>query len=177
MPREGQTIHNRRSGQRMTITTLREDILQVETINPPSQGKEPLHTHPRQASRAEVHAGTVVFEVDGTLRRVAAGESVDIPAGASHRYWNDGPETARQTHTFWPALNLAEFFETYAVLAARGALDSRGMPNPLQLAVMIPEFADVIRVTRPRWPVQKAFAAAVAPIARRRGYRAVLALP
>jgi hypothetical protein len=118
-----------------------------------------------------------VFEVDGTTRRLAAGESIDIPAGASHRYWNDGSEVARQTQTFWPALNIAEFFETYAALAARGELNGRGMPSPLQLAVMIPQFADVIRLAQPPWVVQKAFASALAPIARRRGYRPALALP
>ena len=177
MAREGQTIHNARTGQRMTIVMLRHEVLRVETVNPPSTAREPLHKHPKQASRAEVHSGSVVFEVDRTTRRVEAGGSLDIPAGAPHRYWNDGREEARQTQTFWPALNIAEFFETYAALAARGELNTRGMPSPLQLAVMIPEFADVIRLTQPPWVVQKAFASALAPIARRRGHRPALALP
>jgi hypothetical protein len=118
-----------------------------------------------------------VFEVDGTARRIKAGESLDIPAGAPHRYWNDGNEDARQTQTFSPALNIAEFFETYAALAARGELNARGTPSPLQLAVMIPEFADVIRLTQPPWAIQKAFASALAPIARRRGHRPALTMP
>jgi len=45
------------------------------------------------------------------------------------------------------------------------------MPSLLQLAVMIPVFADEIRTTRPPWPVQRAAAAVLAPVARRRGYR------
>jgi hypothetical protein len=44
------------------------------------------------------------------------------------------------------------------------------MPSLLQLAVMIPEFSQEIRPTRPPWPVQQALAALLAPIARRRGY-------
>jgi hypothetical protein len=45
------------------------------------------------------------------------------------------------------------------------------MPGPLQLAVLIPEFEDELRPLSPPWPVLKALAVALGPLARARGYR------
>ncbi len=36
MAREGQEIVNPRTGQRMTFVELREDLLRIESVNPPS---------------------------------------------------------------------------------------------------------------------------------------------
>jgi hypothetical protein len=57
-------------------------------------------------------------------------------------------------------------------LAQRGELDERGMPSLLRLAVLVPEFADEIRVVSPPWPAQRAIFALLAPLARLRGYTA-----
>jgi len=48
------------------------------------------------------------------------------------------------------------------------------MPRLLQLAVMIPVFGDEIRVPGPPWPVQRALAWILGPVARAGGYRAKL---
>ena len=48
-----------------------------------------------------------------------------------------------------PALRTAEFFATYFDLAARGELDERGMPSLLRLTVLVPAFADEMRVAEP----------------------------
>ena len=168
-------IHNPRTGQRMTFVTDAPELLEIDTVNPPSEIHEPEHVHPRQESGALVTAGALVFEVDGVERRVAAGESIDIPANTPHRFWNDGDEDAHARQWFRPSLNTRSFFETFFALARADELDEDGMPSFLQIAVMIPEFSDVIRTTRPPWPVQKAAAAIVGPVARRRGYRATRA--
>ncbi len=172
MAHEGQEIANPRTGQRMTFTELRAGHLRVDTVNPPSEQAEPLHTHPNQESGAEVMSGALVFEVAGEERRIAAGDSITIPAGTAHRFWNDGEEAARATQWFRPALDIASFFETLFALAHAGELDAKGMPKPLQLAVMVPEFGAEIRPSSPPWPVLKALTALLAPVARRRGYRA-----
>ena len=118
----------------------------------------------------------LVFEIAGEQRDVRAGESITIPAGTPHRFWNGGEEDAHAIQTFRPALNIAAFFETFAALAARGKLNADGMPSPLQLAVMIPTFADEIRATTPPWPIQRAFAAVLGPVARARGLQATIDL-
>jgi len=170
---QGQEIVNSRTGQRMTFVELSYDTLRIDSINPAGvDGREPLHIHPKQVSGAEVLAGGLVFEVDGERRPVDAGESISIPAGTVHRFWNEGDEDAHSIHSFRPALDIADFFETLFALANAGELDAKGMPKLLQLAVMVPEFGDEIRPVSPPWPVLQALTAVLAPIARARGYRA-----
>jgi hypothetical protein len=92
--------------------------------------------------------------------------------------WSDREFTHRPAHGdaravqwFRPALKTRAFFETYFTLARDGKLDERGMPSLLELSVMIPEFSQEIRPTRPAWAVQRAVATLLAPVTRRRGYR------
>ena len=168
-------IHNPRTGQSMTFVGDEPDLLEIETVNPPTATPEPEHVHPKQDSGARVTAGVLMFELDGVARRVRAGEAIEIPANTPHRFWNDGDEHAHAVQWFRPALNTRSFFETLFALAEADELDGRGMPSLLQIAVMIPEFSDVIRPTKPPWPVQRAAAAVLGPIARRRGYSATRA--
>jgi hypothetical protein len=49
--------------------------------------------------------------------------------------------------------------------------DERGMPHPLHLALFATEFSDVIVLRKPAAAVQRVLFSALAPIARRRGYR------
>ena len=46
------------------------------------------------------------------------------------------------------------------------------MPDPLQLALFVTEFSDVAVFRKPPAAVQRVLFGALAPIARRRGYRA-----
>ena len=171
MAHVGQTIVNPRTGQRMTFVRIGEEELRIDSVNPPTDEREPLHVHPRQESGAEVVSGSLVFEVDGVQRRVGPGESIRIPANTRHRFWNDGDEVAHSVQFFRPALDIASFFETFFALAERGQLDAKGMPSLLQLAVLVPEFSDEIRTVSPPWPVTRAMTAVLGPVARRRGYR------
>jgi len=62
--------------------------------------------------------------------------------------------------------------ETLFGLAQTGHVNAKGMPNPLQLALTASEFSDVIVFRRQPPSVQRVVFNALAPIARRRGYRA-----
>jgi quercetin dioxygenase-like cupin family protein len=171
---QGRQISNPRTGQQMTFLEVDEELLRIETVNPPSEDREPLHTHPCQETGAEVLSGSLVFEVEGVCRTVGAGESISIPANVRHRFWNEGTEAARAIAYFRPALATDDFFETLFALAAADELDARGMPRPLQLAVMVPEFGREIRPAGVPWPLLRAMALLLRPIARARGYRARL---
>jgi Cupin domain len=155
----------------MLFITQRPDLLEIQTVNPPESVREVEHVHPRQESGARVTSGSLRFSIDGVERTVGPGESITIPPGTPHHFWNDGDSDAHAVQWFRPALKTRAFFDTYFALARDGKLDERGMPHLLQLAVMIPEFSEEIRVTRPPWTVQRAMAALLAPVARRRGYR------
>lgn len=172
MARVGQEISNPRTGQRMTFLEMRRDLLRIDTINPLTDEREPLHVHPRQESGTELISGSLVFEIDGVRSKLAPGDSISIPANTPHCFWNDGDGEAHAIAYFRPALATADFFETLFALAAADKLDARGMPRPLQLAVMVPEFEEDIRPLSPPWPVLRAVATLLAPIARARGYSA-----
>jgi quercetin dioxygenase-like cupin family protein len=172
MPHEGQQITNPRTGQRMTFIELRDEQLRVDSVNPPTAEREPVHVHPKQESGAEVVSGSLVFEVAGEQRRLGVGETIRVAANTPHRFWNDGSEDACSIQFFRPALDIASFFETMCALSQQDKLDAKGMPRPLQLAVMVPEFGDEIRPASPPWPILRALAAVLHPIARLRGYRA-----
>jgi mannose-6-phosphate isomerase-like protein (cupin superfamily) len=164
-------IRNPRTGQELKFVVSRPDLLRIESLNPPSAEREPVHVHPRQTSGCEVTSGSLVFEVDGRERRLSAGDSIVIPPDTPHRFWNDGAEAASSVQFFEPALETAAFFETFFALAAADELDSKGMPRPLQMALLVPEFGDEIRPVSPPWPILRGLAFILGPIARARGYR------
>jgi mannose-6-phosphate isomerase-like protein (cupin superfamily) len=165
-------IRNPRTGQQLKFVVSRPDILRIEALNPPSAEREPVHVHPRQTSGCEVTSGSLVFEVDGRERRLSAGDSIVIPPDTPHRFWNDGGEAASSVQFFEPALETAAFFETFFALAAADELDAKGMPRPLQLALLVPEFGAEIRPVSPPWPILRTLAFVLGPLARARGYRA-----
>jgi quercetin dioxygenase-like cupin family protein len=171
---EGQEIFNPRTGQRMTFAELRPELLRVDSVHPAGAEREPLHVHPKQESGAEVVSGSLVFEVAGERRELGPGDTIPVPAGTPHRFWNESTGEASSVQFFRPALDIASFFETLFVLAQKDELDEEGMPRPLQLAVMVPEFGDEVRPASPPWPLLQAAGAVLRPIARRRGYRARL---
>lgn len=168
-------ITNPRTGQQMTFVTDSPALLEIDSFNPPTTVPEPEHVHPEQESGCRVTAGALHFRVAGAERIVSAGESITIPAGTPHYFWNDGPQDAWSSQWFRPALNARAFFETLFALAQDGKLDDKGMPSLLQIAVMIPEFADVIRPTSPPWVIQRTASVVFGPLARSRGYRGVYA--
>jgi quercetin dioxygenase-like cupin family protein len=167
----GSEIVNPRTGQRMRFLPSDGSVLQIETVNPPGPA-EPEHIHPHQQSSANVLAGTLHFSVRGRVQVVHAGERIVIPPNTPHYFWNASEDEARALQEFRPALRTEEFFRTYFGLAGDGKLDEHGMPSLLQVAVMVPAFADVMRPTRPPWPVLRALTLLLGPIARMRGYRA-----
>jgi hypothetical protein len=66
---------------------------------------------------------------------------------------------------------LARVVETLFGLAREGHVNEKGMPGPLQLALIGREFSDVIVFRRPPPAIQRGLFGALAPIARARGYR------
>jgi len=176
MAHAGETIENSRTGQRMVFLQTGADtggeLLRIECFNPATGVDEPEHCHPLQESRAEVLSGALRFRVRGEIQEVGPGESCTIPAGVPHSFGNYGDEEAHWITDFRPALRTDAFFEALFDLAARDALDDRGMPSLLQLAVSVPAFSQEIRVSRPPWPVQRLLFAFLGPIARLRGLHA-----
>ena len=153
----------------MRFAAIRPEELRIESVNPPTDEREPQHVHPRQESGAEVTSGSLVFDVDGRTRRVGEGESITIPANTPHRFWNESGREARSLQFFRPALDIAAFFETYFELGRREELKDGGNVALLRVAAMAPEFRDEIRLTSPPWWLVRTLSTLLGPVARARG--------
>ena len=136
-------------------------------------GSVEAHLHPRQEEVHEVISGRARFRIAGSERIAARGDRLVTPPGVPHALWNIGDDEAHFRVEYRPALPDPErFFETFYGLARDGKTNAKGMPGLLQLAVMAREYGDFVRAASPRWPVQRALFAILAPLGRLRGYRA-----
>jgi quercetin dioxygenase-like cupin family protein len=130
------------------------------------------HLHPALHETFSVRAGELTMLRDGQRSVVGAGEQVHIEPGVWHDWWNAGGVDAIVRVEITPGERFAHMIETLFGLAREGHVNKRGMPDPLQLALFATEFSDVAVFRRPPAAVQRLLFGALAPIARRRGYRA-----
>jgi quercetin dioxygenase-like cupin family protein len=130
------------------------------------------HRHPALLESFTVREGELTVLRNGQRSIVRAGERVDIEPGVWHDWWNGGQVDAVVRVEVTPGERFAHLIETLFGLAREGHVNKRGMPHPLQLALVATEFADVIVFRKPPAVVQRLLFGALVPIARRRGYRA-----
>jgi quercetin dioxygenase-like cupin family protein len=128
----------------------------------------PEMVHPLQDESFEILSGSLDFRVGGQERRLEAGESLLIPKGTPHNWWNASDEEAHALVELRPALRSEELFANiYGISGEAGSFS-----NPLQMAVLINEHFDEGHLTKPPLPVQKAVFGALAPVGRLLGYKA-----
>jgi quercetin dioxygenase-like cupin family protein len=130
------------------------------------------HRHPAIVERFTVLEGELTAKLDGQTSVLREGESAVIEAGVWHDWWNAGDRDARARVEITPGERFAHMIETLWGLARLGHTNAKGMPPPLQLALFSREFNDVFVFRKPPAAVQRALFGVLAPIARRRGYRA-----
>jgi quercetin dioxygenase-like cupin family protein len=129
------------------------------------------HLHPALHERFSVLRGELTVVLGGGRSVLRAGESADIEPGVWHDWWNEAQEDAVVRVEITPGERFVHMIETLFGLAREGHVNAKGMPNPLQLALIAQEFSDVIVFRRPPRAVQRLVFGALTPIARRRGYR------
>jgi mannose-6-phosphate isomerase-like protein (cupin superfamily) len=174
MIRKGDVIENPVTGERLRFLetsqeTNGEYVLVECTVEPNGFVAAP-HLHPKQTERFEIEDGVLGFQLDGVELVVGAGESVVVPPGSSHRFWNLGATEARFVCEVRPALQFERLLETMFALANAGKTNRKGMPNPLRLAVIANAHFDDVRLPfLPTW-VQRAGLAMGAPLGRLLGY-------
>ncbi len=173
MASAGDVIENPVTGDRVIFRKTARDtngeLLQFELSMKPHGASMFEHVHLRQEERVEVVSGTVRFRRGGKEKRLSAGQTAVLPAGIPHTLWNGGDDEAHVLVEARPALKTETAIETLFGLARDGKVDKRGMPNPLQGAVVASEYETFF--ARPPIPVQRAAVAVLAPIARLFGYR------
>jgi quercetin dioxygenase-like cupin family protein len=128
----------------------------------------PEMVHPLQDESFEILSGSLDFRIGGQERRLEAGESLLIPKGTPHNWWNESDGDAHALVELKPALRSEELFANiYGLFTEKGAA-----PNPLQMAVLFNEHFKEGYLTKPPLLVQKALFGALAPVGRLLGYSA-----
>jgi quercetin dioxygenase-like cupin family protein len=130
------------------------------------------HLHPALHERFTVVEGQLTVMRDRERTTLGPGEAADIEAGVWHDWWNEGDVDAIVKVEITPGERLVHMIETLFGLGREDHVNSKGMPSPLQLALIGREFSDVIVFRRPPPAAQRVVFGALAPIARARGYRA-----
>lgn len=130
------------------------------------------HLHPTIDERFTVVSGKIGYVLGDQRGVLEAGQSADLPKGIPHDWWNAGTEEARVIVEIRPAARFEEMVITLFGLAAEGKTNNKGVPNPLQLAVISQEFADVVQFMSPPPALQKLLFAILAPLGRALGYKA-----
>lgn len=130
------------------------------------------HYHPTIDEKFTVLEGQITYMKNGQQGVLKPGESADMPRGTSHDFWNAGTEEARVIVEIRPAARFEEMTITLFGLAREGKTNRKGMANPLQMAVIGQEFADVVVFLSPPPRMQRAMFAVMAPLGRLMGYKA-----
>lgn len=131
----------------------------------------PRHLHPEQDERFETIEGTVRIELDGEVRDLGPGDSLEIPRGAVHRLWNPGEEAARAIWQTFPAGRTEQWFRALDALHREGRTGKDGQPGPLAFGVLLSEYRDVFRLAGPDLLLRPALAL-LGALGRARGYSA-----
>lgn len=165
------------------VTRERSTVLELPWKNPDARASAELtalvgarvageHRHPGIVERFTVLEGELSVKRDGRESVLHQGESAVIEPGVWHDWWNASERDSRLRVEVTPGERFVFMIETLFGLAQLGHTNSKGMPHPLQLALFATEFSDVIVFRSPPPLLQRAIFAALAPIARSRGYRA-----
>jgi mannose-6-phosphate isomerase-like protein (cupin superfamily) len=175
MIRKGDAIENPCTGERLVfLETSQEtngEYVLVEVTVEPNGFVASAHVHPHQTERFEIEEGTVSFKLDGKELTAGPGETVVVPAGSSHKFWNPGDTPVRFVCEVRPALQFERLLETMFALANDGKTSKKGMPNPLRLAVIANAHFDDVRLPFPPAWMQKAGLVMGAPVGRLLGYK------
>ena len=175
MAQPGQSIANPVTGERVVFRTTSAGsdgaLLAMDYYAPAGYVIAPTHVHPRQEERSEVSAGTLRGHIGGQKRTVAPGEAAVVPPGVRHAWRNVAQEELGMLVEFRPALQTERLLEAYFGLAQAGRTNRRGMPVPLQMAVLMEDHLEETCAPGIPIAIQRAIVAGLAAVGRRRGYR------
>jgi len=131
------------------------------------------HVHPSIDERFTVVSGKIGYRLDGKEGVATGGDVLEIMRGQVHDWWNAGDDEARVIVEVMPADRFELMISTLFGLANDGKTNKKGVPNPLQMAVIAQEFADIVQFMNPPPFMQNVLFGILAPIGRWRGYQAI----
>jgi len=165
----GTVLHNPVSGEYARVVEHTPERVVSELLAVPGAAVPGPHLHPGQEERFEVLNGVLGYRRDTERGELRAGSSITVPPGVVHDWWNAGESDLRARVTVMPPGRFAAMIAAAWGLAVVGRTNAKGMPGPVDAALLAEAFGDEIVFERPPRAVQRALARTVAPIARRRG--------
>jgi mannose-6-phosphate isomerase-like protein (cupin superfamily) len=137
----------------------------------PGRPAPPEHSHPKLEERFSVERGRMGYVLGDLRLEARSGETVIVPPGRNHTFWNAGGDKLVVVSSVRPAMRFEDFVETIHVLIRDGRLAPGGRrANPLLMAVVAREYRDEWRLTKLS-PVARALLPLLAVAGRRLGYR------
>jgi quercetin dioxygenase-like cupin family protein len=175
--RAGEVYENRIQGDRFVVREGNEENggerLLGDLYIRPGGAVAGKHVHSYITERFEVLAGTVRIHRGGRDEVARAGETVVVPPGTVHDWWNIGGDEAHVLLEVRPGARFELLIQNLYGLANDGRTDARGVPRLLPLSLFAREFRREGEFIHPPRIVQRVLFAAVAPLARARGYKAI----
>jgi quercetin dioxygenase-like cupin family protein len=173
--KSGDVIDNPVSGERVTFhQTAAEtggELLRWEHALRPGARVPYDHIHSVQEERFEVIAGTAMVRIGKNMKVFTAGDTLVIPAGATHGLANHGEDELRVMTELREAMNTEVYFETVFGLARDGKVGKNGVPNLLRAAVIVRDLGEKGGVPGPPMFLQQAGMIVLASIGRLLGYK------
>ncbi|MGL4439672.1 MAG: cupin domain-containing protein [Bosea sp. (in: a-proteobacteria)] len=135
-------------------------------------GNALVHVHPVASETFTVKSGRLAVVMRGVEQIAEAGQSIIIPAGTPHHFRNADAGPTEATVEFAPAQQHRRFFENFATLTETRPewFSPRGDPNLLLIALVLHTYRDHLYLAGIPVVVQRLLFAALAPLARLRGY-------
>ncbi|GAC1584261.1 MAG: hypothetical protein NVS3B24_23420 [Candidatus Dormibacteria bacterium] len=152
---------------RFITTTASSDgqVVEVRARYEPGNPRPPAHYHPRQGERIEILSGTLKAKLGGNDFSLSPGDVMEIPPGAVHQMWNEGPNSAETAWRTSPALGTEEFFKSLdRWYSTSGGLGSLG--GVLAAAPTMIRFREEFRLASPPYLVQRVAFPILAALAR-----------
>src|SRR5829696_10510466 len=165
----GTVLHNPVTGEYARVVEHTPEYVVGELLAVPGGAVAGPHVHPGQEERFEVVDGVMGYRRGGERGELRSGDAITVPPGVLHDWWNAGDGNLRARVTVTPPGRFAAMIGAVWGLAVVGRTNAKGMPGPVDAALLAEAFGDEIVFERPPRLVQQALAATVAPIARRRG--------
>lgn len=186
MSRCGDVYENRVTGEYAVVLRGSEDRGDgpgiVHLTARPGAAVVGEHFHPYIREKFTVLSGRLDARIAGRMLSLEEGQSAIAEAGVVHDWWNssktdeahilieiDATADAGNADPNRFELLIGMLFG----LANDGKVDGKGRPSPLQAAVIVQEFADVVVFTHPPPAVQRVIVGLLAPLGRLLGYKAI----
>ena len=165
----GTTLHNPVTGEYGRLLEHTEERFVGEMIAVPGGAVAGPHRHPRLEEHFEVLGGVLGYRRGDERGELRAGEQMTVAPGVVHDWWNAGEANLHARVTVTPAGSFGDLIGAVWGLGVLGRTNAKGMPGPLDGALLAEAFGDDIVFEKPPEWVQRAFVRLVAPIARARG--------